>query len=1194
MPRTPRRPIAGLTTCLLLLAVTGSPGPRLEAQVARQTLVPTITQQAMPSASGGGRGVWFDTVGRYGTPLVADSWFYTLNVVADDIHRDEPLGIAEGSINPPLPVSPHTGVSVGCLDFDDSTATDRLWAGQLNGFAMFDGLGNLTGGSVWFYYAEPAATPTWVPAFDAFSLRGQWLADGRPEGYDGVAIDDEDGTFWLTSDVSLNVFHVSWDGVSTEPTLIESFEVPQQTAGIEVKDGLVFLTFVSDNEIAIYNKDDFFPLARISTVIAGFDHFGEDLDVHFDSTLGSYTLATHTARVGFNPPPGQIIEFDLTIGETGIFDDMDGDGIPDVLDNCPNQFNPSQADANGDGIGNACHLQNVDSDGDGIDDSLDNCPNDFNPDQSDCDNDGIGDCCDPSQFCLIREALLDIDRTSTGNPGSTAEVATIDAAIVDLDRDGDDDIVTLHQTQYTATSQGAIQIVEVGWVAIRWNLGGDRLSEPVQYATSSNPVALVCVDLDGDLRTDIATADRSYEQKTSQNSINILLNVPASVSILYNDGRDRFRQAVRYALPDFAPGQPPPEPVDLVATDADADGRIDLVLVTDSADGLIVMNNTGEADPDRFTATGQVLNFTPTMLIAFDADADGLSDLATVGADSQARFHANVAGQYQTPVVVLDPSNGQALSIAAGQLTLDADPDLAVGVRNHPQLVDVVLLVGDGAGGFEPDLGISHQFYAARDPVRIAVADANADGTDDLFTLNDNGPPFGSLPIWTKTVAVMLLNGDEDLAPRFVPISGTTRQLALGRLGGDPFTDVLSVNGSTPLLASFVRNIGAGDIAPSDARETGSLPQAVAPLDVDNDLDLDLAVANFDINNAIQIFTQDGGGFGHLPAQTLTFGQPGYADAFAWSVAAGDLDSDAATPNDLVITTQDPTLDLVRVLANTGGTYLEGQNIDLTGQPGQRTDLRMVALADLNGDANPDAAVVRDVRFTGSAADRIAVLTGTDGPSFDPTPLELVAGDDPVALTIRDLDNDAWPDIAVANNASGTVSVFQNTTPSPGAAPAFTLLATLTVPGTNPNPRSIAAGTYPGDAGPFLVTASFLRDRVAVFINDGTGQFQTPVEYDVRTRPTSVVAIDLDNFGGDDIVVVNSLDNTISILLNNGDGTFAPQRLVGAGILPFSIAGADLDGNGRNDLVHVGHGQFFVTLPFVRMSFNTCVCQPCG
>jgi hypothetical protein len=49
-----------------------------------------------------------------------------------------------------------------------------------------------------------------------------------------------------------------------------------------------------------------------------------------------------------------------------------------IADNCPYSSNPTQADTDGDGLGDAC----------------DNCPNDFNPVQTDTDDDGLGDACD--------------------------------------------------------------------------------------------------------------------------------------------------------------------------------------------------------------------------------------------------------------------------------------------------------------------------------------------------------------------------------------------------------------------------------------------------------------------------------------------------------------------------------------------------------------------------------------------------------------------------------------------------------------------------------------------------------------------------------------------------------------------------------------------------------------------------------
>jgi parallel beta helix pectate lyase-like protein/thrombospondin type 3 repeat protein len=60
--------------------------------------------------------------------------------------------------------------------------------------------------------------------------------------------------------------------------------------------------------------------------------------------------------------------------------DRDGDGLPDVADNCPLVANPGQEDQDGDGRGDPC----------------DNCPTVPNPDQADSDQDGIGDACQAS------------------------------------------------------------------------------------------------------------------------------------------------------------------------------------------------------------------------------------------------------------------------------------------------------------------------------------------------------------------------------------------------------------------------------------------------------------------------------------------------------------------------------------------------------------------------------------------------------------------------------------------------------------------------------------------------------------------------------------------------------------------------------------------------------------------------------
>ena len=92
--------------------------------------------------------------------------------------------------------------------------------------------------------------------------------------------------------------------------------------------------------------------------------------------------------------------------------DRDGDGLRNLLDNCPDDANSGQSDLDGNGEGDACdadidgdgYLNDVDafpiasdewldSDGDGQGDNSDNCPLVANAEQVDSDNDSIGDEC---------------------------------------------------------------------------------------------------------------------------------------------------------------------------------------------------------------------------------------------------------------------------------------------------------------------------------------------------------------------------------------------------------------------------------------------------------------------------------------------------------------------------------------------------------------------------------------------------------------------------------------------------------------------------------------------------------------------------------------------------------------------------------------------------------------------------------
>ena len=114
--------------------------------------------------------------------------------------------------------------------------------------------------------------------------------------------------------------------------------------------------------------------------------------------------------------------------------DEDGDGIGSYTDNCPDDYNPTQSDIDGDGIGNAC---DDDRDGDGVANASDNCPDTPNADQSDVDSDGTGDVCD---YDNDNDGVDDeIDNCIfTWNPGQedTDDDGIGDACDEDWDNDG--------------------------------------------------------------------------------------------------------------------------------------------------------------------------------------------------------------------------------------------------------------------------------------------------------------------------------------------------------------------------------------------------------------------------------------------------------------------------------------------------------------------------------------------------------------------------------------------------------------------------------------------------------------------------------------------------------------------------------------------------------------------------------------
>lgn len=117
-------------------------------------------------------------------------------------------------------------------------------------------------------------------------------------------------------------------------------------------------------------------------------------------------------------------------------DDLDGDGIANAADNCPQRANPDQHDEDGDGLGDIC----------------DNCPAVANPGQADSTEtqvalqlpDGVGDACDlrpalsgdrMAAFYPFYDPSRDADWTAAGW-SVVGDTATADGAAAWSAREG--------------------------------------------------------------------------------------------------------------------------------------------------------------------------------------------------------------------------------------------------------------------------------------------------------------------------------------------------------------------------------------------------------------------------------------------------------------------------------------------------------------------------------------------------------------------------------------------------------------------------------------------------------------------------------------------------------------------------------------------------------------------------------------
>ena len=264
-------------------------------------------------------------------------------------------------------------------------------------------------------------------------------------------------------------------------------------------------------------------------------------------------------------------------------------------------------------------------------------------------------------------------------------------------------------------------------------------------------------------------------------------------------------------------------------------------------------------------------------------------------------------------------------------------------------------------------------------------------------------------------------------------------------------------------------------------------------------------------------------------------------------IASGDLDGDGYP--DLVVTATNPER-LEWWLNDAAGEYALGGSLLLPAG----SDPRRVALTDLDGDGQLDAAVL--LMGTG----QMQIATGMAGGSFV-LGANVATGNGPIDIAAADADGDQDNDLLVSNHDDDTVTLFFND--GAGNLNGLTLAA-------GDGPHGVAFGDFDGNGSLDFAAANELDMTISVFENLGQGLFGAWSTIQGSSHFFQLTSADLDNDQDDDLAAATTDNNQVAgaaVFLSDGLGGWSGQANMLAPIKGnWSIAHGDFDCDGDMDL----------------------------
>jgi hypothetical protein len=246
-----------------------------------------------------------------------------------------------------------------------------------------------------------------------------------------------------------------------------------------------------------------------------------------------------------------------------------------------------------------------------------------------------------------------------------------------------------------------------------------------------------------------------------------------------------------------------------------------------------------------------------------------------------------------------------------------------------------------------------------------------------------------------------------------------------------------------------------------------------------------------------------------------------------------------------------------------------------------------IAVADVNGDSNPDLLVTTTC-FSQNCTGAVAVLLGNGNGTFQAPKIYSSGGYGANSVVALDVNGDHKLDLLVAN-----ACVAANNCGGDGLIGVLlgkgngTFQSAQTYDSGGPFAISIKAADLNADGKADLIVANGCQyynacaagdGVVAILMGNGNGTFQVPQTYSSGANsPEAISVADVNGDGHFDVLVTNDCevfslcglaDGRVGVLLGNGNGTFqSAQTYDAGGRFVGSIAVMDADRDGKPDLI---------------------------